>query len=127
MPLKLGLKVLPEEGRIEFDYTGMPDQKDFGYNLTFATARCSALQGTLPVLDPDIPTNDGALKRISVKQREGALAGIPRWPVGTSLATIALCDEVTNLVLKAWSEILPDKAMAGMGEYRAANFIGQNF
>ena len=124
VPLKLKLKVMPDEGRIEFDYTEMPDQQAFGYNLTYATARCSALQGTLPVLDPDIPTNDGALKRISVKQREGALAGIPRWPVGTSLATIALCDEVTNLVLKAWSQILPERAMAGMGEYCAANFIG---
>ncbi len=124
VPLKLRLKVVPDEGRIEFDYTEMPDQQAFGYNLTYATARCSALQGTLAVLDPDIPNNDGALKCITVKQREGALAGIPRWPIGTSLATIALCDEVTNLVLKAWAEVLPENAMAGMGEYCAANFIG---
>ena len=124
IPLKLGLQVLPEEGRIEFDYTDMPDQQSFGYNLTYATARCSALQGTLPVLDADLPINDGALKCINVKLREGALAGIPRWPVGTSLATIALCDEVVNLVLTAWSQVLPDRAMAGMGEYCAANFIG---
>ncbi len=124
VPLKLRLRVIPEEGRIEFDYTEMPDQQDFGYNLTYATARCSALQGTLPILDPDIPNNDGALKRITVKQREGSIAGIPRWPVGTSVATIALCDEVTNLVLKAWAQIVPEKAMAGIGEYCAANFIG---
>ena len=124
IPLKLRLKILPEEGRIEFDYTDMPDQQAFGYNLSFATARCSALQGTLPVLDSDIPNNDGALKRITVKLREGALAGIPRWPIGTSVATVALCDEVTNLVLKAWAEVLPAQAMAGMGEYCAANYIG---
>jgi N-methylhydantoinase B len=124
VPLRLRLKVMPDEGRIEFDYTDMPDQQAFGYNLTYATARCSALQGTLPMLDPDIPNNDGALKRVSVKLREGALAGIPRWPVGTSLATIALCDEVTNLVFKAWAEIVPERAMAGMGEYCAANYIG---
>ena len=124
VPLKLRLSIKPDEGLIEFDYTDMPDQKDFGYNLTYATARCSALQGTLPILDPDIPTNDGALKRIRVKLREGSVAGIPRWPVGTSLATIARCDEVTNLVLKAWASILPQDAMAGMGEYNAANFVG---
>jgi N-methylhydantoinase B len=124
MPLKLSLKVDPAAGRIEFDYTEMPDQQAFGYNLSYATARCSALQGTLPILDPGIPNNDGALKRISVKLREGALAGIPRWPVGTSVATIALCDEVTNLVFKAWAEVLPERAMAGMGEYCAANYIG---
>ncbi len=124
VPLNLKLSIKPDAGLIEFDYTDMPDQKEFGYNLTYATARCSALQGTLPILDPDIPTNDGALKRISVKLREGSVAGIPKWPVGTSLATIALCDEVTNLVLKAWASILPQDAMAGMGEYNAANFVG---
>ena len=124
VPLQLKLSIKPDEGLIEFDYMDMPDQKEFGYNLTYATARCSALQGTLPILDPDIPTNDGALKRINVKLREGSVAGIPNWPVGTSLATIALCDEVTNLVLKAWAVILPQDAMAGMGEYNAANFVG---
>ena len=124
VPLKLRLSVDPEAGRIDFDYTDMPDQQAFGYNLTYATARCSALQGTLPILDPDIPNNDGALKRINVKLREGALAGIPKWPVGTSIATVALCDEVTNLVLKAWAQVLPERAMAGMGEYCAANYMG---
>ncbi|MGD9600309.1 MAG: hydantoinase B/oxoprolinase family protein [Gammaproteobacteria bacterium] len=124
VPLSLKLTVDPEAGRIVFDYTNMPDQQAFGYNLTYATARCSALQGTLPILDPTVPTNDGALNRIEVKLREGALAGIPRWPVGTSAATIALCDEVTNLVFKAWAQVVPARAMAGMGEYCAANFIG---
>ncbi len=124
VPLKLRLAVDPAAGRITFDYTDMPDQQPFGYNLSFATARCSALQGTLPILDPGIPQNDGALNCVEVKLREGALAGIPRWPVGTSAATIALCDEVTNLVFKAWSLVVPERAMAGMGEYCAANFFG---
>ena len=124
VPLRLRLSVDPDAGRIHFDYTDMPDQQAFGYNLTYATARCSALQGTLAILGASIPPNDGALDCIDVTLREGSLAGIPRWPVGTSAATIALCDEVTNLVMKAWSEIVPARAMAGMGEYCAANFIG---
>lgn len=124
VPLRLRLRVDPDAGRIQFDYTDMPDQQAFGYNLTYATARCSALQGTLAILGASIPPNDGALDCIDVTLREGALAGIPRWPVGTSAATIALCDEVTNLVMKAWSEIIPARAMAGMGEYCAANFLG---
>jgi N-methylhydantoinase B len=124
VPLRLRLHARPAEGRIEFDYTGMPDQQPFGYNLSYATARCSALQGTLAVLGAGLPKNDGALRCIDVRLREGALAGIPRWPIGTSLATIALCDEVTNLVMKAWAELIPGRAMAGMGEYCAANYIG---
>jgi N-methylhydantoinase B len=124
VPLKMRLKVDPDEGTITFDYRDMPDQKPFGYNLTYATSRCSALQGTLPILDPSIPKNDGALGRIRVLLREGSVAGIPRWPVGTSAATISLCDEVTNLVLKTWAKVVPERALAGMGEYCAANFFG---
>lgn len=124
IPLKLRLSVDPDEGRITFDYTDMPDQQPFGLNLTYATARCSALQGTLAILDPSIPANQGALNLIDVKLREGSAAGIPRWPVGTSVATTGLCDQVTNLVLQAWSQVVPDIAMAGMGEYGCANFFG---
>ena len=88
-----------------------------------ATARCSTYRYSTHFRS-EIPTNDGALKRIKVKLRESSVAGIPNWPVGTSLATIALCDEVTNLVFKAWAEVLPDKRLLEMGEYVAANFIG---
>jgi len=124
VPLRMKLAVDPDEGTITFDYRDMPDQKPFGYNLTYATSRCSALQGTLPVLDPSIPKNDGALSRIRVLLREGSVAGIPRWPVGTSAATISLCDEVTNLAFKTWAKVVPERALAGMGEYCAANFFG---
>lgn len=124
VPLKMKLTIDPVNALITFDYREMPDQKPFGYNLTYATARCSALQGTLPILDPSVPRNDGALERIQVLMREGAIAGIPKWPVGTSAATVSLSDEVTNLVFQTWSDVVPERAMAGMGEYCAANFFG---
>ena len=122
LEFKMRLTVDPDEGIIEFDYTEMPDQIDFSYNLTYATCRCSAIQGTLPILSPDLPYNSGALDRIRVKQREGSIAGIPTWPVGTEVATVGLCDEVTNLVFKTWAKIIPERALAGMGEHPAANF-----
>ncbi|WP_152047497.1 hydantoinase B/oxoprolinase family protein [Aureimonas psammosilenae] len=124
LEFKMTLTIDPEEGYIDFDYSEMPDQIDFSYNLSYATCRCSAIQGTLPVLSPDLPYNSGALDRIRVKQREGAIAGIPRWPVGTEVATVGLNDEVTNLVFKTWAKVLPHRALAGMGEHPAANHTG---
>jgi len=122
--LKMKLSIDPDNALITFDYTDMPDQLLFSYNLSYATATCSALQGTLPLLSPTLPYNSGVLDRIKVKLREGALAGIPRWPVGTEVATVGLCDEVTNLVFKTWAKVLPHRALAGMGEHPAANFCG---
>lgn len=122
--LKLALSIDPEKGLIEFDYRDMPDQLDASYNLTYATARCSAIQGTLPVLDSDIPLNDGVMDHIQVKMRRGSVAGIPEWPAGTSLATTGFCDTITNLVFKAWSKVLPERALAGMGEFSVGNCDG---
>lgn len=124
LEFKMTLTIDPDEGYIDFDYTEMPDQIDFSYNLSYATCRCSAVQGTLPVLSPHLPYNSGALDRIRVKQRDGAIAGNPTWPIGTEVATVGLCDEVTNLVFKIWAKVLPDRALAGMGEHPAANHTG---
>jgi N-methylhydantoinase B len=124
LDFKMKLSIDPDKAIVEFDYEEMPDQIEFSYNLSYSTCRCSALQGTLPMLSPDLPYNSGVLERIKVKQREGAIAGIPRWPVGTEVATVGLCDEVTNLVFKTWAKVLPDRALAGMGEHPAANFCG---
>jgi len=124
LDFKMKLSIDPENAVIEFDYTDMPDQLPFSYNLSYATANCSVKQGTLPVLSPNLPYNSGVLERIKVKLREGAIAGIPRWPVGTEVATVGLCDEVTNLVFKTWAKVVPHRALAGMGEHPAANFCG---
>jgi N-methylhydantoinase B len=73
--LKVKLSIDPDKGLIIFDYRDMPDQLACSYNLTYATARCSAIQGRLPILNPSIPLNDGALDRIQVLLRQGAVAG----------------------------------------------------
>ena len=122
--LKMRLSIDPDTATITFDYRDMPDQLPCSYNLTYATATCSAIQGTLPVMDPNLPLNDGALDHIKVLLREGSVAGIPRWPVGTMLATTGFCDTITNLVFKTWAKVLPDRALAGMGEFSVANLDG---
>ena len=121
LKLKMKLSIDPDKALITFDYRDMPDQLPWGYNLTYATATCSAIQGTLPILSPSLPKNDGVIDHIKVLLREGSLAGIPRWPVGNSRATTCFCDEVTNLVFKTWARVVPERALAGMGEYCAAN------
>lgn len=124
LDLKMKLTIDPDNAKIIFDYTDMPDQLDWGYNLTYATATCSAKQGTMPMLSSDLPFNDGVFDHIEVKLRDGSVCGNPTWPVGNSVATIGLCDETTNLVFKAWEKAIPGMGMSGMGEYNAANFFG---
>jgi len=127
LKLKMKLSIDPDKALIVFDYREMPDQLPFGYNLTYATAISSAIVGTLPILSPEIPLNDGTFSHIKVLLREGSIAGIPCWPVGTSEATTAICDQITNLVFKTWGKAIPERALAGMGEYSAVNESGAGF
>lgn len=123
LKLKMKLSVDPDKALLTFDYRDMPDQLPWGYNLTFATSYVTAIISTFLALSPRIPKNEGAFKHIKVLMREGAICGIPRWPVGTSNATLGFGEQVDNLCMRAWAKIIPEaEALAGTGEYPAANY-----
>ncbi len=113
--LKVTMWIEPDEGKIYFDYTDMPDQLPWGLNLSYATCICSARQGSLPMFK-NAPKNHGVFKHFVVLAREGAVAGMPKWPVGTSVATVGISDQVTGLVMNLWNEISPKFGFAGPGE-----------
>lgn len=111
------LKIDPDNAMLTFDLTEMGDQREWGYNLTPQTAKGPCIFGTLACLDPSIPRSDGVYKHFDLKLREGAACGIPRWPAGTSAATIGLCDELAALVYRLWESAIPGMGIAGGGEH----------
>jgi N-methylhydantoinase B len=125
--LKMKLSIDPDKALITFDYRDMPDQLPWGYNLTYATTYVTAITATLATLGPVIPRNDGAVGHIKVLMKEGSMVGMTRWPASNSVATTSLNDEVTNLACKAWAKVLPERGLAGTGEYGAANFWCSGF
>lgn len=115
LPLKLRMSIDPDQAVITFDLTEMPDQLPWGYNLTESTSRGACIQGTMPSLDPTLPRNDGVFRHFNIILREGAVAGIPKWPAATSIATVCLADEVTNMVFRIWEQVEPGRGHAGGG------------
>jgi N-methylhydantoinase B len=113
--LKMTVRIEPKEGIIEFDLREMPDQLAWGFNLSEACSRGACIQGLLPSLDPTLPRNDGVFRHITVRLREGAVVGVPKWPASTSSATMGITDYVSNMVLNLWEEIVPGKGHAGHG------------
>lgn len=116
LKFKMKLSLDPDKTLITFDYRDMPDQLDWGYNLTYATTLVTTISSTLATLGPVVPRNDGAADHVKVLVREGAMVGIPRWPVGTSVATTSFNDEITNLAMKAWAKALPEKGKISLQE-----------
>ena len=119
LPIKVVVDVDPEAGRIEIDLTDNEDNKDFGLNESVACATSNAMCGVFNCIDPEIPHNAGSFKRISVKLREGCLAGIPKFPHSCSMATTNIADRIVNATQAAFAQIgdghgLAEGAM-GMG------------
>ena len=119
LPIKVIVDVDPEAGRIEIDLTNNEDNKAFGLNESVACATSNAMCGVFNCIDPEIPHNAGSFKRISVKLREGCLAGIPKFPHSCSMATTNIADRIVNATQAAFAQIgdghgLAEGAM-GMG------------
>ncbi len=119
LPIKVAVEVDPEAGQIEIDLTDNEDNKAFGLNESVACATSNAMCGVFNCIDPEIPHNAGSFKRISVKLREGCLAGIPEFPHSCSMATTNIADRIVNATQAAFAQIgdghgLAEGAM-GMG------------
>ena len=111
--LKVTMWIEPEEAMIYFDLTDMPDNLPFGLNTSWATARTSCIWPSLATLDSTLPLNDGVYRHIKIYLREGALVGMPKYPVGTSMATTGMSDETTNMVFNLWEKVGPGLGHGG--------------
>ncbi|MFX0194641.1 MAG: hydantoinase B/oxoprolinase family protein [Candidatus Hodarchaeota archaeon] len=129
MLLKVKMSIDPEEGKIIFDFREMPDALPWGRNLSVATTKASCLQGTMACLDPTLPRNEGTFGHFEFLLREGAIAGVPKWPTSTSAATVNICEHITNLVFELWEKVEPGRGHASSGYLAAcgASISGINF
>jgi N-methylhydantoinase B len=113
--LEVELTIDPQAAVITYDLSGMPDQLPWGYNLSESCARGACIEGTMPCLSSDLPRNQGVYRHINIILREGSVAGIPRWPVGTSIATSNLADATANIVGSLWEQVEAGRGHADSG------------
>lgn len=118
--LKLKMSIDPDNAKIIFDLSDMPDQLPWGFNLSYAASRTACVQASMTALDSTLPRNHGVYKHFDVYQRIGSLAGIPRWPASTSISTVGIADELSNQVLNLWEEAVPGRGHGGNGMLTAA-------
>ena len=130
IPLHVTIVVDPQAGHIEVDLRDNPDCLANGLNLTESTARNAGIAGVLHVLgsmaNPDqvmLPSNSGTFRRIEVLLRENCVAGIPRHPASTSVATTTVSDRVLGMVMTAFAGLGPG---LGLGEpcYGFGPYVG---
>ena len=114
--VKIKLTIDHKEGAMFVDLTDNPDQFIAGINLTEATSRASVMEGIFWCLDPTLPHNSGAFDRVRFTLRDGSITGIPRFPVGTSVATDFTADRMASCAIALMAKVDPDKG-GGEGGY----------
>jgi N-methylhydantoinase B len=115
VPVKVLVKVDPTSQTIEIDLTDNLDCLPCGLNLSEACARTSALIGVFNSIDPNVPKNAGAFRRVLIKLRENCVVGIPRHPTSCSVATTNIADRVSGAVQLAISSLGDGVGMAEIG------------
>lgn len=125
VPIKVKVSVDPDEAYIYVDLTDNIDCIEAGLNQTEFTAKANAMIGVFFSVDPKIPHNDGAYRRIKILLRENCVAGIPRFPHCCSVATTNLGDRIVNVVQTTFAKMSRHFGMAegGVGTHAACAVV----
>ncbi len=83
-------------------------------NSSFANMHSAVAVGVAYMLDPEVPKNDGMLRPVTVKAKEGTVVwASPGAPV--TLCTNHCGQEIMEAIVKALAQACPERAMAGWG------------
>ena len=113
--INVAVAIDPVAAKVSVDLTDNIDCLPCGLNLSEACSRTAAMVGIFNSIDHRVPKNAGAFRCIEVKLRENCIAGIPRHPTSTSVATTNIADRVANAVQAAIADIAEGYGLAECG------------
>lgn len=115
IPINVTVKVDRDAAQVDVDLTDNMDALPCGLNLSEACARTAAMIGVFNSIDPTVPKNAGAFRRLTIKLKENAVCGIPVHPTSCSVATTNIADRVANSVQAAIAELEEGFGLAEAG------------
>ena len=105
IPIKVELRIDPDEGRVTIDLRDNIDCVDCGLNESEACAINNVVAGFFNCLGPEIPHNGGSFRRVDVLLRDGCVVGRPSFPHSTSMATTNVADRLVNITHSAMARL----------------------
>ncbi|HWO42640.1 MAG TPA: hydantoinase B/oxoprolinase family protein, partial [Candidatus Eisenbacteria bacterium] len=120
-PIRLHVRLEKRRDRIQFDFTRSSDQTRGPANIRPPLVRAACAYCLVALIDPSLPINHGLARVIETKFRPGSVVD-PQFPaaVNTYMPTAL---GLTEAVLKALGELVPEKRIAG-GSGSAALVLG---
>ncbi len=109
-PIRVHVRITKENDQILFDFTGSADQTKGPANVCPPLVKAACAFCLMSLIDPYLPVNEGLLRTIHFKVREGSLLN-PRFPapVNTYNPTVTA---IIDAVFQSLSETVPNRKRA---------------
>jgi N-methylhydantoinase B len=122
IPINVTITVDPEAARATLDLRDNIDCIPAGLNESEACTVSNVMTGLFNSLEPGIPANSGAFRRIDLLLRDNCIVGRPSFPHSTSVATTNVGDRLVVTTQKAIAD-----AWEGFGVAEGATGLGPGF
>jgi N-methylhydantoinase B len=110
-PVHLVVRVVIDADGVLFDFTGSDPQRRAPVNSTYAQTYSAAAYVLKCITDPDLPVNEGFYRHVRMVAPEGTVVNsVHPFPVVAGWETQA---RLTDVVVKALAQALPDRVAAG--------------
>lgn len=96
---------------VYYDLSGSDEYIGNFLNSTYGTSFSAVIAGT-KMFFPDVPLNSGMYRVINATLPEGTVVNAPE-PVAVTGSVAGAYEKVMNAIFDLWSEVLPERAMAG--------------
>lgn len=108
--VKIQVAVEVIDGRMHVDFTGTSDQVRGPFNCVASGSQAAAYFAVRVLSNPDIPTNGGCFRAVSLTLPEGSIVN-PRSPAPVCSRTSTI-KRITASLLGAFKDVLPDRVGA---------------
>ena len=124
LPVEVALTIDGDEIRV--DFAGTADQTAGPVNAVFAVTASATYYAVRCVTDPEIPPNHGCYRPVTINAPEGSLVN-PDPPAAVVGGNLETSQRVTDVVLGAFAEVVPERVVAGsQGTMNNVTFGGRD-
>ncbi|RNJ26316.1 hydantoinase B/oxoprolinase family protein [Halosegnis longus] len=110
-PIPIAVTVTVDGETVAVDFDGTADQVDGNMNAPLSVAKSAVYFVVRAVTDPDIPPTDGCYQPVTVRAPAGSLLN-PTQPAAVVGGNVETSQRVTDVVLAAFAEALPEEIPA---------------
>lgn len=107
--IQVNVRIRGEEMSVDFE--GSSPQTAGNVNSPWACTQGGVFYTMVGIIDPDMPLNSGSFRPIHVTSREGLVTN-PLPPAGVTARSQTMT-KIVEAMLKAMSEVVPDRVVAG--------------